>query len=106
MTLLGDAMGLVTINLSISRKNGHFFNASSGDEMTDQAREGASNSGWQVVFDDEVTEDHFCHRSNSGASVFCACSKMHAGIPRACSVPRAVLAQCKLGCDQRPETFR
>ena len=40
---------------------------------------------------------------NSGASVFCACSKMHAGISRACSVARVVLAQCKLGCDQRKE---
>ena len=28
----------------------------SGYIMTGQAREGASNSGWQVVFDDEVTE--------------------------------------------------
>ena len=68
--------------------------------MTGQAREGASDSGWQVVFDDEVTEHHFCHSANSGASVFCACSKMHAGIPRACSVAQVVLAQCKLGCDQ------
>ena len=73
----------------------------SGYIMTGQAREGASASGWQVVFDDEVTEHHFCHSANSGASVFCACSKMHAGIPRACSVAQVVLAQCKLGCDQR-----
>ena len=74
----------------------------SGYIMTGQAREGASDSGWQVVFDDEVTEHHFCHSANSGASVFCACSKMHAGIPRACSVAQVVLAQCKLGCDQTP----
>ena len=73
----------------------------SGYIMTGQAREGASDSGWQVVFDDEVTEHHFCHSANSGASVFCACSKMHAGISRACSVAQVVLAQCKLGCDQR-----
>ena len=69
--------------------------------ITGQAREGASNSGWHVVIEDEVTEHHFCHSANSGASVFCACSKMHAGIPRACSVAQVVLAQCKLGCDQR-----
>ena len=73
----------------------------SGYIITGQAREGASNSGWHVVFDDEVTEHHFCHSANSGVSVFCACSKMHAGIPRACSVAQVVLAQCKLGCDQR-----
>ena len=63
----------------------------SGYIMTGQAREGASDSGWQVVFDDEVTEHHFCHSANSGASVFCACSKMHAGITRACSVAQVGL---------------